>query len=126
MLKASKLSVYLMALLYIAAGVNHFVHPAFYEKMIANFLPDTDLIVKMSGLAEIALGLLLLFPKTRRIGAYGIILLLIAVFPANINMALHPQQWQISPLILLARLLLQFVLIYWAYQISKAAKPLSA
>jgi uncharacterized membrane protein len=57
MLKASILSVYLMALLYIAAGVNHFVHPAFYEKMIANFLPDTDLIVKMSGLAEIALGL---------------------------------------------------------------------
>jgi uncharacterized membrane protein len=91
MRKASILSVYLMALLYIAAGVNHFVHPAFYEKMIANFLPDTDLIVKMSGLAEIALGLLLLFPKTRRIGAYGVILLLIAVFPANINMALHPQ-----------------------------------
>ena len=47
MLKASILSVYLMALLYIAAGVNHFVHPAFYEKMIANFLPDTDLIVKI-------------------------------------------------------------------------------
>ena len=123
--KVATLSVYLMALLYVVAGINHFVHPAFYEKMIANFLPDTALIVKMSGLAEITLGSFLLFPKTKRIAAYGVILLLIVVFPANINMALHPQLWPISPLFLLMRLLFQFVLIYWAYQISKAAKPIA-
>ena len=101
------------------AGINHFVHPGFYLKMLNGFLPYPNVLNTISGAAEILLGVGLLFPQTRMISAWGIILLLIAVFPANINMALHKSEWTFSAMALYLRLPIQFVLIWWAYQYTK-------
>jgi uncharacterized membrane protein len=72
--------------------------------------------VYLSGFFEIALGTLLLLPRQQRIAAWGLIALLIAVFPANIHMAVHAELYPaISPAMLWARLPLQGVLMAWAY-----------
>ncbi|TDB64455.1 DoxX family protein [Arundinibacter roseus] len=111
--------VYIMALLYIAAGSMHFIQPKFFLKIVPPILPFPEGIVIISGIAEILLGLLLLVPFTRALAAWGVILLLIAVFPANLYMAYAPKFHQISPWIRWGRLPLQFVLMYWAYQYTR-------
>ncbi len=109
-----------MALFYVIAGINHFWHDEFYLKIMPPWLPWHHALVYISGTAEIVLGLLLFFPSTRRIAAWGIILLLIAVFPANIQMMLNyihesnPSLW-----ITVVRLPLQIVLIWWVYLFTK-------
>lgn len=108
--------LYIMAGIYILAGLNHFRKPRFYERIIPDYLPAHKTLNYLSGLAEIALGILLCFPKTSHVAAWGIIALLIAIFPANIYMytndeaALGLPKW-----IRLIRLPLQFILIWWAY-----------
>ena len=114
-----KYSVYLMGFLYVLAGANHFINPAFYLKMLDGFLPYGDLLNVMSGGAEIILGIAVCFLRTRKLAAYGIILLLIAVFPANIYMAVHHEAWNLSALGLYLRLPVQFLLIWWAYIYTK-------
>ena len=111
--------IYVMALAYILAGINHFRKPWFYEKMLNGFLPYPNALNIISGAAEIILGIGLMIPATRSISAWGIILLLIAIFPANINMTLHPEQWKFSPLALYLRLPIQLFFIWWAYQYTK-------
>jgi len=79
-------------------------------------LPWQLALVRISGIAEIRLGLLLLFQRCLVLAAWGLIALLIAVFPANIHMALHAELYTyVSPIGLWLRLPLQFVLIGWAY-----------
>src|SRR4051812_49819032 len=108
--------LWLMAILYVAAGVNHFVRPDFYVKIMPPYLPWHLELVYASGVAEIVLGLLVLLRKWRSPAAWGLIALLIAVFPANIHMALHGELYpDLPPLLLWARLPLQFVLMAWAY-----------
>ena len=111
-----------MGLLYVAAGVNHFVHAEMYLAIMPPWLPAHRFLVYLSGIMEIIFGALLWFPGTRRLAAWGIILLLIAVFPANIQMALNYYHHQ-SPQLWLAifRLPLQFLLIWWAWQYTKSA-----
>lgn len=117
-----------MILFYAGAGVNHFIHPAFYLKIMPSWLPLHKELVFISGVAEVLCALLLLFPVTRRFGAYGVIALLIAVFPANIQMLLdyyhdnNPLLW-----VAIIRLPIQFLLIWWAYIFTKpiAAKASS-
>lgn len=108
-------SRYIMAVLYILAGINHFVNPKFYLRIIPPSLKYKSLINQVSGAAEITLGLTL-FTEWYSWGAWGIILLLIAVFPANVY---HLQQkgagMKIPIWALWVRLPLQGVLIYWAY-----------
>lgn len=112
-----------MSLFYVAAGVNHFWHPAFYHTIMPHWLPWHNELVFISGVFEILLGLLLLFSSTRRFAAWGIILLLVAVFPANIQMMINhwnesnPKLW-----ISILRLPLQLLLIWWAYTITKNSK----
>lgn len=113
------ISAYLMGLLYLAAGVNHFLNADFYLKMMPHPFPYPMYAVYISGIAEILLGAGVLFNSSRKWSCYGIIALLIAIFPANINMALHPQSWDIPLWVLYARLPLQLVLIWWAWQVSK-------
>ena len=109
-----------MMLLYVAAGINHFINPGFYKKIMPSWLGWHAELVFVSGLAEILLGLLLIFPSTRRLAGWGIILLLIAVFPANIQMMVdyqkenNPQLW-----IAIVRLPVQFLLIWWAYSFTR-------
>ena len=111
------ISLYIMAGLYVSAGIMHFVRPKTFLQIMPDWLPWHQQLVFLSGLCEIAFALLLLFPATRPIGAWLIILLLIAVFPANIQMAIDFYQKH-SPYLWIAllRLPLQFVLIWWAWR----------
>lgn len=106
-----------MALLYILAGINHFRKPGMYIKIIPPVFKNPKLINILSGAAEIILGILLTLPFTKSFAAWGIIALLIAVFPANLYMFQNKKAgFGLPRWILFVRLPLQFVLIYWAYQ----------
>jgi len=108
----------LLAVLMVVAGVLHFVAPAAYARIVPRWLPAPRGLVFVSGVFEILGGIGLLSPYSRRFSAWGLIALFIAVFPANVNMAVNriglgrkpPAQW-----LLWARLPLQAVLIVWAY-----------
>lgn len=109
--------LYLMAALYILAGINHFRKPRFYLKIIPPYLPKPRLLNAVAGFAEVILGILLCVPKTTPYAALGIIALLIAVFPANLFMYQNEDaRLGFSKWLLLLRLPLQIVLIFWAYE----------
>lgn len=111
------IGLYIMALFYVSAGVMHILKPGFFLKLMPSFIPYHHFFVFISGIIEITLGLTLLWSSYRYIAAWGIIGLLIAVFPVNINMALFPHKFKDNPPIALwLRLPLQFALIWWAYQ----------
>ena len=74
---------------FVGAGTMHFVRPDFFEAIVPDWVPDAQLANRLSGAAEIALGLGLLVPSTRRISALGLVGVLAAVFPANVDMALN-------------------------------------
>jgi uncharacterized membrane protein len=105
-----------LGLLFVLAGVNHFVDTPFYLSMMPPYLPWHYALVIVSGVAEIVLGIALLIPKFCHLAAWGLIALLIAVFPANIYMASHPVLFPEIPTALLwVRLPLQLVLIFWTF-----------
>ena len=105
-----------MAGLYILAGVMHFVSPKFYLRIMPRYIPYHKGLVLISGIAEIALGILLFFPALRSMAAWGIIALLIAIFPANVNHLTSAKPGKGFPLwVLYLRLPIQGVLIWWAY-----------
>ena len=107
---------WLLALLFIAGGINHFANPDPYVAIMPPYLPAPLTPVYLSGAAEVLLGILLLIPRFERLAAWGLIALLIAVFPANLHMALHPELFPGIPQpALWLRLPLQGVLIVWAY-----------
>lgn len=109
--------LYLMAFLYILAGINHFRKPGMYIRIIPPIFKNPKLINILSGIAEIILGILLIIPATTLIAAWGIIALLIAIFPANIYMFQNKKAgFGLPKWILFVRLPLQIVLIYWASQ----------
>jgi uncharacterized membrane protein len=103
--------------LFVLAGALHFVRPETYMKIMPSYLPAHRELVYASGVAEIAGGAGLMAPQTRRWAQWWLTATLIAVFPANVNMALHPDRYagQIrgGRAMLLARLPLQLVLIGW-------------
>ena len=104
-----------LAALFIASGLVHLVRPRVYLPMMPPYLPYPSELILASGVAEIAGGIGLLLPPTRRVARYGLITLLVAVFPANIQMAVNGFTNGDSPLILtllLARLPLQPLLIW--------------
>jgi len=110
-----------MGALYIAAGAGHFIATRLYESIMPDYLPAHHELVLISGAAEIAGGLGLLVPQTRRSAAWGILLLLVAVMPANIWMAQHPERYPMVPLwAIWLRLPLQAPLIWWAWRYTKA------
>ena len=84
MSKLKQGALWLMIVFYIFAGLNHFVHPEFYFPLIPPYFPWPNVINIMSGLAEVLLGTSLIFNATRKRGAYGIIVMLIAFIPAHI------------------------------------------
>lgn len=101
---------------FVVAGVTHFTNQAFFTSIVPPYLPWPVALVVISGVAEIALGVLLLVRRTSRLAAWGAIALLVAVFPANLHMAMNPQLYPAtSPTALLIRLPLQGVLIAVAY-----------
>ncbi len=105
----------LMAVLYIIAGANHFRVPETYYKIIPDFLVYKDFLNFMAGILEILFGISLLIPIYTSVAASSIIILLIAVFPSNIYMVVNPKARLGLPLwLLILRLPLQFLLIWWA------------
>jgi uncharacterized membrane protein len=109
---------WLLTIAMVVAGLNHFLSPETYLAMMPDALPAHRELVYISGVAEMAGGLGLILPGTRRLAAWGLVLLLLAVFPANINMAINdiPLSGNAVPSwALWARLPLQVVLIAWAY-----------
>ena len=113
---ASPWHLYLMAALYVLAGLNHFRVPKIYIRMIPPSLPSPKTLNILSGLAELLLGIALCIPVVSSWAAWGIIALLIAIFPANIFMYTNDRAGMGLPKWLrLARLPLQLLLILWAY-----------
>ena len=106
----------LFAAFFVVAGVTHFTNRDFFISIVPPYLPWPEMLVYVSGVVEIVLGVLLMVPATTQIAAWGLIALLIAVFPANIHMAMNPQLYPDTPLAaLLIRLPVQGVLIAIAY-----------
>lgn len=110
----------IFAALFIIGGIAHFTKPEFYLPMMPNYLPYHIELIYISGVIEIVLGFLLLIPRYSQKSALGIVLLLIAVFPANINMYLNAQNFpDVGESALLIRLPIQAILIIWAYYYTK-------
>jgi uncharacterized membrane protein len=106
----------------VLAGINHFIDPATYVAMMPSALPWHLELVYASGVFEILGGLGLIHPRTRRLAGWGLIALLVAIFPANLNMAVNhlPLGGQVVPeWALWARLPLQIVFILWAWWVSR-------
>jgi len=110
-----------LAIFMVAGGVMHLIRPEFYLKIMPPYLPLHRELVLVSGLCEIGLGLLLFVPRFSRLAAWGIIALLIAVFPANIYLYQHQEIVPMSPILHFLRLPLQAVFIGWTYCYTKPA-----
>jgi uncharacterized membrane protein len=117
---------FLLAMVLLGAGVMHFVDPWFFVQIMPPYLPWHWELVYISGVIELLLGVGLLIPATKRLAAYGAIALFIAVFPANIHMAMAhvqfdppPPMGQPSQAAAWGRLPIQFVLIAWAWWLAR-------
>jgi uncharacterized membrane protein len=107
---------YLLAFGFVLAGINHFINADFYLRMMPSYLPAHLFLIYLSGVFQIALGILLLIPKFSRLAAWGLIALLVAVFPANVYMAMNAEVFpEFSRTALFLRLPLQIIFILWAY-----------
>ena len=114
------ITIYLMSLFYIFGGIKHFTSIGWYMRIMPPYLPYHKELVYLSGAFEIILGIMLLFEKTRFLSGWGLILLLIAVFPANIYLAqTNGAAMNISPVLAWGRLPFQAVFIAIAYWHSK-------
>jgi len=104
---------------FVFTGLMHFVKPRMYERIVPPYVPRPREVVYASGIAEIAGGLATLHPATRRAGSAWSIATLIAVFPANLHMALEAERFEKGvpggEAALWARLPVQALLIAWAY-----------
>ena len=114
-----RILLWVMAVFYVFAGVMHFVRPEFYMPIMPPYLPWHLELIYLSGIAEIVLGIAVLIPAWRSLAAWGIILLLIVIFPANVHVALYNVPLGGAPegagIWNWVRLPFQGVLILWAW-----------
>jgi uncharacterized membrane protein len=118
----------LAALAYIFAGYAHFTNTPAYLKIMPPYLPWHLELVYLSGVAEIVGGVGLLIPALRRYAAWWLVALLVAVFPANVHMALNQIPLGAQPLpqwVLWVRLPVQAVLIWWVLWCTRPGQPTS-
>ena len=109
-----------LSVFFISAGVNHFTNTAFYLRIMPTFLPFHLESVYLSGIFEIVGGVGVLIHRFRKIAGWGLFALLIAVYPANIYMALAPDIFSDIPVVwLYFRLVLQFLFFYWAIRVTR-------
>lgn len=111
----------LLGAFFVGAGVNHFLIPRAYQAIVPPSMRDhAERLVVISGLAEIAGGVGVLLPRTRRLSGLGLIALLAAVFPANLHMARNPERFRRIPRwALYARLPLQPLMMRWAHRATR-------
>ena len=106
----------LMAVFYLFSGVNHFRDPAFYLHIMPPYIPAHGAAVALSGVGEVLLGTLLLWRRSRRLAARGIIAMLIAFLPVHLHMLMHSSLYPEVPVLFLwLRFPMQAVLVLWAY-----------
>jgi uncharacterized membrane protein len=107
------------------AGALHFVKPRAYQKIVPPYLPAPEALVYLSGIAEIVGGAGLVIPATRRWAGWWLAATLVAIFPANLHMALHPEQYARIPggaKALRGRLPIQILLIFWVLNAGRAGE----
>ena len=113
-----------LAAFFVLAGTMHFVRPRAYEAIMPPYVPRHREAVQVSGLAELAGGFAVLHPRTRPLARWWLLALLVAVFPANVHMALHPDEVakkgvpadRIPTWLLWARLPLQPLCMLWVWR----------
>ena len=117
-----KLVLFGLAAFFINVGIDHFINPDFYLSIMPPAFPMHLEAVYISGFFEILGGICVLIPSLRIIAGWGLVALLIAVYPANIYMALTPEAFPDTQIaILYFRLPLQFLFFYWAYSVTREA-----
>lgn len=108
--------LYLMAAIYVFAGIMHFIKPKMYMRIMPQYLPNHKLLVHLSGIAEIALGIGLCFTVTKAVSIYGIIAMLTIFLLVHFYMLSGKKASAgIPKWILILRIPLQFGLMYWAF-----------
>jgi uncharacterized membrane protein len=110
-----------LAALFITSGTLHFARPQLFEAIVPPQLGDPRVLVAISGAAELAGAVGLLIPATRRAAGLGLLILLVAVWPANIWMAIHAERFaRVAPAwALWARVPLQLPLLWWVERVSR-------
>lgn len=116
---------WIAALFFVAAGLNHFRQPEIYLGMMPPWLPVPETMNVISGAAEVLGGLGLLLPLTRRFAGWGLVLLLVAVFPANLHVALQGYMPGVSipSIVLWLRLPVQVLMIMWVWWVAQLSIP---
>jgi len=112
---------WILAVFFVVAGTNHFRTPAIYLAMMPAWVPAPGTVNVLTGIAEMLGGIGLLVPATRRLAGWGLIVLLIAVFPANLHVAQigHMPGTTFSPTILWLRLPFQLIFVAWVWWVSR-------
>ena len=115
-----KFSLFGLSLFFIYFGIDHFINPEFYLSIMPPAFPLHAEAVYISGFFEILGGMSVLIAPLRKIAGWGLVVLLICVYPANIYMAITPEAFpDISRVLLYFRLQLQFLFIYLAYSVTR-------
>jgi uncharacterized membrane protein len=120
MKKIKRISLIILVIFYLAAGINHFYNPSSYIRIIPHYIPYPKLINSLAGFFELLFAFMLTFSKTRRFAAWGIILMLIAFLPVHIQMVKDAPIFlgvlKVTPLLAWVRLVvLQPLLVIWAW-----------
>ena len=111
----------LLAVAMIMVGIMHFTNEPFFTKIVPAWLPAAKLLVYVSGVCEMTLGAMVLVPKTRKLAGWGLTALYVAVFPANVNMVVHPELGGTLPhWTLWLRLPFQVLFIVYALWVTEA------
>ena len=117
-----KLVLFGLSTFFIYTGIHHFVNPGFYLSIMPPAFPLHTEAVYISGFFEVVGGVCVLIPRLRKIAGWGLVALLVAVYPANIYMAITPEAFpDIHVALLYVRLAFQFVFFYWAFSVTRPA-----
>ena len=117
-----KLVLFGLSTFFIYTGIHHFVNPGFYLSIMPPAFPLHTEAVYISGFFEVVGGVCVLIPRLRKIAGWGLVALLVAVYPANIYMAITPEAFpDIHVSLLYVRLAFQFVFFYWAFSVTQPA-----
>jgi uncharacterized membrane protein len=109
-------ALWALCLFFVVAGINHFVNPDFYLAMMPPWVPLHREAVWLSGVLEVAGGLAVLAPRARAMAGWALVALLVAIFPANLHMAVNPELYpDFGATVLWARLPFQALFIAWAW-----------
>jgi uncharacterized membrane protein len=119
---ARKFGLYIVAAFFVGVGITHLTNSDFFVAIVPPYLPAPLMLVYVSGVFEVLGGIGVLVPATRQLAAYGLLALLVAVYPANIYMAMNPEQFpDIAPAALYARLPLQFLFAWLVWWVTRPA-----